>query len=259
MHGFACRTSVPGDLATKVLLAVAAFALLSVLAIAAPARADTVTDWDQIAAAALQSPGTATPPGAGQGAPSIAHLAMVHAAVYDAVNAIDGCHEPFVSSPAAKRWYSQDAAVAAAAHHVLVNGGLGIPAARLTAINTAYQAALDAIPAGRAKAGGIATGRGRSGRAAGGTRRRRALRAVPLRGRHAARRVAADSGRQRPLGVAEGRPPVRAPRPRPVRPRPPHRLRSRAYAADFNEVKAVGSAGAWSARPTRRPRRSTGA
>ena len=31
-----------------------------------------------------------------------AHLAMVHAAVYDAVNAIVGCHEPYVSSPAAQ-------------------------------------------------------------------------------------------------------------------------------------------------------------
>ena len=86
-------------------------ALLSTLALAAPARADTVTDWDQIAAAALHSPATATPPGAGQGAPSIAHLAMVHAAAYDAVNAIDGGHEPYVSSPAAEPWYSEDAAV----------------------------------------------------------------------------------------------------------------------------------------------------
>ena len=107
------------------------FAVLCVHA-PAPARADTVTDWDQIAAAALQSPGTATPPGAGQGAPSIAHLAMVHAAVYDAVNTIGGGREPYASSPAAERFYSQDAAVAAAAHHVLVNGGLGISAARMS-------------------------------------------------------------------------------------------------------------------------------
>ena len=133
-------------------------ALLSVLAVAAPARADSVTDWDQIAAAALQSPGTATPPGAGQGAPSIVHLAMVHAAVYDAVNAIDGGHEPYVSSPAAEPFYSQDAAVAAAARHVLVNGGLGIPAARLVTIKAAYQNAIDAIAPGPAKDGGIATG-----------------------------------------------------------------------------------------------------
>ena len=113
-------------------------AVLSVLAIAAPARADSVTDWDQIAAAALQSPGTVTPPGAGQAGPAVVHLAMVHGAIYDAVNAIDGGHEPYVSSPAAEPGYSQDAAVAAAARHVLVNGGLGIPAARLVTIQNAY-------------------------------------------------------------------------------------------------------------------------
>ena len=133
------------------------FAVLCVLAIAAPARADTVTDWDQIAAAALQSPGTATPPGAGQGAPSIAHLAMVHAAVYDAVNTIDGGHKPYASSPAAEPFYSQDAAVAAAAHHVLVNGGLGISAARKSTINSAYGRRSPRSP-GPAKDGGIATG-----------------------------------------------------------------------------------------------------
>ena len=103
------------------------FALLAVLATPMSARADTVTDWNQIAAAALQQPGTSTPPGAGQGAASTAHLAMVHAAVYDAVNAIAGCHQPYVSSPRAKPWYSQDAAVAAASHRVLVDGGLGSP------------------------------------------------------------------------------------------------------------------------------------
>jgi hypothetical protein len=217
------------------------FAVLSVLAIAAPARADTVTDWDQIAAAALQSPGTTAPPGAGQGAPSIAHLAMVHAAVYDAVNAIDGGHDPYVSSPAAEPWYSQDAAVAAAAHYVLVNGGLGIPAARLSTIDTAYQAAVDSIPAGPAKDGGIATGEAA-----------------------AAALLAARAGDGRfgpfrfPIGTLPGewRPTAGVNDPfawlKDVRPfvlrdpdlfrgRAPHRLGSRAYAADFNEVKAIGS------------------
>ena len=130
MHAFACCHSVRLMWRRRLLLALAAFgvfALYSVLALAAPARADTVTDWNATAAAALQSPGTVTPPavpGAGQGAVSTVHLAMVHAAVYDAVNAIDGGHEPYASSPAAEPGYSQDAAVAAAARHVLLNGGL---------------------------------------------------------------------------------------------------------------------------------------
>ena len=219
-------------------------ALLAVLATPASARADAVTDWNQTAAAALQSPGTAVPPGAGQGAVSTVHLAMVHAAVYDAVNAIVGCQKPYVSSPVARRWYSQDAAIAAAARHVLVNGGLGIPAARMPVIEAAYQAALLPIPDGPAKAGGIATGE------------------AAATGLLAAR---VGDGRFGPFRFAESTlpglwrlvPPATATDPgawlKDVTPfvlrdpdlfrgRAPNRLRSRAYAADFNEVKAIGSA-----------------
>jgi hypothetical protein len=225
------------------LLAFGVCAVLCALATAGPARADSVTDWDQIAADALQSPGTATPPGAGQGAPSIAHLAMVHAAVYDAVNAIDGGRQPYASSPAAEPWYSQDAAVAAAAHHVLVNGGLGVPAARLATIDTAYQAALDAIAAGPAKAGGIATGEAAAAAL---------LAARAGDGRFGPFRFSVGSlpGEWRPTSgvndpfawLKDVRPFVLRDPDR-VRGRPPHGLRTRAYAADFNEVKAIGSAG----------------
>src|SRR5512132_2149955 len=219
-------------------------AVLAVLATPASARADAVSDWNQTAAAALQAPGTAVPPGAGQGAPSTVHLAMVHAAVYDAVNAIAGCHEPYVSAPAAKRWYSQEAAVAAAAHHVLVNGGLGIPAARMPVIEAAYQATLLPIPDGPAKAGGIATGV--------------AAAADMLAAR-------AGDGRFGPFRFSESTlpggwrlvPPATVTDPgawlKDVTPfvlrdpdlfggRAPHHLGSRAYAADFNEVKEIGSA-----------------
>jgi hypothetical protein len=239
MHGFACRSSVRP---TRLLLALTASAAFCALAFAAPTRADSVTDWDQIAAAALQAPGAATPPGAGQGAPSIAHLAMVHAAVYDAVNAIDGGHEPYASSPAAEPSYSQDAAVATAAHHVLVNGGLGIPAARLTAINIAYQTALDAIAPGPAKAGGIATGEAAAvalldARAGDG-------RFGPFRFE-----VGTLPGEWRPTaGVNDPFAWLKDVRPFVLRDpdlfraRAPHGLGTRAYAADFNEVKALGSA-----------------
>jgi hypothetical protein len=219
-------------------------AVFAVLASPVSARADTVTEWNAIAAAALQSPAIASPPGAGQGAASTAHLAMVHAAVYDAVNAIAGCREPYVSRPPARRWYSQDAAVAAAAHRVLVSGGLGLPAARMPLIEDAYQATLQSIPNGAAKAGGIATGE--------------AAAAALLAAR-------AGDGRFGPFRFAESAlpggwrlvPPATVTDPgawlKDVRPfvirdpdrfrgRPPHRLGSRAYAADFNEVKALGRA-----------------
>lgn len=220
------------------------FALLVVLATPVSARADTVTDWNQVAAAALQSPGTATPPGAGQGAVSTAHLAMVHAAVYDAVNAIVGCHKPYVSSPVAKRWYSQDAAVAAAARHVLVNGGLGIPAARMPVIEAAYQATLLPIPDGRAKAGGIATGEAAATEllaARAGDGRfgpfRFAESTLPGGWRLVPPATVIDPGAWlKDVTPFVLRDPDR------FRGRAPYRLRSRAYAADFNEVKAVGRA-----------------
>ena len=225
----------------RLLLALTAFAVLSVLAIAAPARADSVTNWDQIAAAALQSPGTAMPPGAGQGAPSIVHLAMVHAAVYDAVNAIDGGHDPYVSSPAAEPGYSQDAAVAAAARHVLVYGGLGIPAARVDTINAAYGAAIGAILPGAPRDGGIATGEAAAAalladRAGDGRFGpfRFAVGTLPGEWRPTA-------GVNDPLAWLKDVRPFVLRSPNLFRGRAPHGLRTRAYAADFNEVKAFGS------------------
>jgi PAP2 superfamily len=217
-------------------------ALLAVLAIPASARADAVTDWNEVAAAALQSPGTATPPGAGQGAVSTAHLAMVHAAVYDAVNAIDGCHEPYVSSPRAKHWYSEEAAVAAAARHVLVNGGLGIPDARMPLIEAAYEAALLPIPDGRAKAGGIATGEAAAAAllaARVGDGRFGPFRFAEATGPGLWRLVPPATVTDPGAWLKDMRPFVLRDPDR-FRGRPPLRLGSRAYAADFNEVKAIG-------------------
>ena len=48
-------------------------------------------------------------------------FAIMHAAVYDAVNAIDGTHKPYlVRLEDISRYASQDAAAASAAHDVLV-------------------------------------------------------------------------------------------------------------------------------------------
>ena len=207
-------------------------ALLAVLATPASARADVVTDWNATAAGALASPGTAAPPGAGQGAIGTVHLAMVHGAVYDAVNAIAGGHEPYVSSPAAQPWYSQEAAVAAAARHMLLNGGLngpaGIAPARIMVIETAYLATLAWIPPGAAREGRHRHRRGRRDRDDRGTGRRRPLPTAPfldVPDRDAARRMAPDERRQRPRRMAEGRQAVRAPGSGPV-PRAGSRMRS---------------------------------
>ena len=82
---------------------------------------NTVLNWNATAVAALLNAPTATPPGGGQTAGVAAiHLAMVQGAVYDAVNSIVGGYEPYLDVPAAPPGASIDAAVATAAHHVLV-------------------------------------------------------------------------------------------------------------------------------------------
>jgi hypothetical protein len=47
-------------------------------------------------------------------------FAIMHAAIYDAVNAIDGTHKPYLVRRSASHFASQEAAAAAAAHEVLV-------------------------------------------------------------------------------------------------------------------------------------------
>ena len=84
------------------------------------------------------------------------HLAMVHGAVYDAVNAIDGGYTPYLVSPDATPFDSQDAAAASAAYHVLLN----ILPGQAASLTTMYNAAIDpsVIPDGLAKTRGIAIG-----------------------------------------------------------------------------------------------------
>ena len=73
---------------------------LALLALPALARAadpvDPVTQWDAIASRVLTGSSTATPPLGGQGAAAVPHLAMVHAAIFDAVNSIDPRYEPYL-------------------------------------------------------------------------------------------------------------------------------------------------------------------
>src|SRR6202045_2121611 len=52
--------------------------------------------------------------------PPTRSFAIMHAAIYDAVNAIDGTHKPYLVRLSASHLASQEAAAAAAAHEVLV-------------------------------------------------------------------------------------------------------------------------------------------
>jgi len=149
-------------------IAVLAFAMLSVVVVEAPAGASpgsSVRDWNLNASNALFNLPAGSPPGAGMALPGFLHLAMVQGAVYDAANAIDGGYQPYLQGlPDASSTDSVDAAVATAAHDVLV--GLTNPVADVLLLSQATRDWLDAalvtslaaIPDGASKAGGIAIG-----------------------------------------------------------------------------------------------------
>ncbi len=88
---------------------------------------------------------------------------MTQLAVYDAVNLIHGGYQPYLEGlPSAPSSSSLDAAVATAAHHVLVGLGIApvppLPQVVIDRLNGLYADALAAIPDGPAKSNGIAAG-----------------------------------------------------------------------------------------------------
>jgi hypothetical protein len=93
-----------------------AFAVCVFLSWAAPGQANVVTEWNALA---VQCISTATPPARG-GPPGLLDLALMHAAVHDAVQAIEREFEPYSATPPATGKESRASAAAAAAHDVLV-------------------------------------------------------------------------------------------------------------------------------------------
>jgi hypothetical protein len=220
------------------------------------ATAGTVRDWNGHAVAALTNPRATTPPtpgaiaGAGQ-APSVAqlHLAMVQGAVYDAVNAIDGAHEPYLGgrsavSPSA----SMEAAAVTAAYDVLVEVVvLGLPRPLQQPIfnwlDPLYTASLAAIDPGDAKDDGIAAGDAAA-------RRMLAARANDGRFGPFLFTPGNESGRWRPTsGINDPFAwvvkvePFLLERQSQFRTKGPKRLESAGYAKEYNEVKALGGNG----------------
>src|SRR6476661_10516928 len=80
-------------------------------------------------------------------------FAIMHGAIYDAVNAIDGTHRPYLVRLGASHFASQEAAAAAAAHEVLVKL---YPSFRAT-LDAQLRQALAQLPS-RGKADGISIG-----------------------------------------------------------------------------------------------------
>jgi hypothetical protein len=200
--------------------------------------AASVIQWNLHAQAAIT--GTAA-----QG-PSVAylHLSMVQGAVYDAVNAIVGGYEPYLGAPAmADPGDSAPAAVATAAHHVLV----GLFPLQQTDLDAKLAASLLAIPDGPAETGGVEVGAAAAAAM---------LAARTNDGRFSSFTVIQgdEPGEWRSTAFTSTGAPVVEPAPwvgnvepflipsaAALRSDGPNPLSSAAYAADFNEVKRLGA------------------
>ena len=143
-------------ISTAIATVMALVALVAASPTSAPAQAavpvNTVLEWNLHAATALINPATATTPGAGQ-TPPVAqlHLAIVHGAVYDAVNSIHKGFKPYLAGlPQAPKSASKQAAAATAAHHVLVGLTPPLPDATKTWLDDRYEESMAAIDAGPA-------------------------------------------------------------------------------------------------------------
>ncbi len=227
---------------TKLACQVALLGLVALFAGASPARADAVTDWNEITVAAVTAgrPGTV----------GVVDIALVQVAVHDAVQAMEQRFEPYHAeievSKAAKMKGRRSAAVAAAAHGVLT-GMYPTQAATLDATYFSYLAdhGLNGDP-------GLLVGQ------------QVAARILPLR------RVnpnplpppfigGSGVGEWRPTNSLLGNPPSPAPfspmatpwmagfdpftltSPTRFRAAPPPALTSARYARDYNEVRELGA------------------
>jgi hypothetical protein len=221
------------------------------------ALANEVTNWNDMAMSTL----LAFPPLAGGAPPAQQiNMAMTQGAVYDAVNAIETRHQPYLLATRFDPNASKEAATATAAYRVLSNIVSTVPenivfdrATLLERLTTEYNNSLNGIPPGPLKDAGIAAGN--------------AAAAAMIAARHgedfcpcADGRFGPspwvpnyDPGHWQPLLNPDGTPqldptawvanvqPFLIQSSSQFRTDGPNALTSAEYAQDFNEVKALGS------------------
>ena len=121
----------------------------TVMVRAAPAGPQSVISWNTITLRTVVTVGGQPPP------VSFVYAGYVQAAVYNAVVAIEGGYQPYKSQLASQPGASVDAAVAAAAHGVLLHY---FPVQQ-AALDSDYATSLAAIPDGSAKTAGVSVGK----------------------------------------------------------------------------------------------------
>ena len=192
------------------------------------AKADAVTEWNVRACEIVGAPNIDTPSGN-------RILAIMHTAIYEAVNAITGKYPPGELRLNATRGASVDAAVAGASRAVLVKL---VPAKALD-IEMLSQKAMAAIPNGPAKDAGFLIGE-RAGNAILAARAEDGFASVETY------RPYTIAGVYVPTTLpAVSHWPLRKPwlmtSASQFRPGPPPDLKSELWARDYNEIKAIGA------------------
>ena len=198
---------------------------------ATSSKARAVAEWSLIAQNAIVAVAKRFP---GEAA---VYMGIVHATIYDAVVAIEGGYRPYAIAPTVPPNTSVEAAVAAAAHRVLV----GRFHDQQAGLDDSYVAYLNGIEDGEAKANGILVGE------------EVGARMLLLRGNDGLDAIVPYVQRTPGAGVYEPTAPAtplgtRLPRVLPLvldsasrfRPDGPPALRSGEYSRDFNEVKQLG-------------------
>jgi len=124
------------------------FACALLVCAAQATAADVVVDWNNVLLDTIRATG-------GPPCPISRTQALVHAAIYDAVNSIDRKHEPYLGFIPAPVGASANAAAAAAAHRVLTT----LFPARAAIYDAALAASLADVPDGANETAGVTLGR----------------------------------------------------------------------------------------------------
>jgi len=126
------------------------FRVLLILALAASAlqaSADVVTDWNSLLLDAIRNESTSPPLAA-------RNLAILHTAIYDAVNAIDRTHETYFISLGAPAGASKEAAAVGAAYECLAE----LYPSQIAAFDAALDRFLRSTPASQSRDDGLMLG-----------------------------------------------------------------------------------------------------
>jgi hypothetical protein len=118
--------------------------LLATASVSTGARADVITDWNDVAVPLIRTAPNVT---------ATRQLALVHVAQFEAVNAVVGKYTPYVLNLAAPT-ASAEAAAAQAAHDLLAR----LYPASQSALDNALATSLAAVPNGTPKSDGLALG-----------------------------------------------------------------------------------------------------